>query len=320
MARRLETGQLLMFFPLAYLFAWAFFLPLGLSKAGLGWIPPNLSLPVMTVLGTLCPSIAALVTLRVTTHRWPKRRHIHHPLRMAVTFLLCPLIIGAVFAMSPAILLIKGPLATLHWHALLSFSVFNCSTVIGGPIGEEPGWRGFALPRLQRLMQPSKASLFLGILWACWHLPLFLCLSWGSSSFPNYILMFAGLSVIVTFLFNFSGQSVLVAICAHAMFNTVSRWLAALLGDAPVRENLNPELIMGHMWSFSGLIFDSVHQGTPRTRKDGSRNSCQSSSLGTASNIIIGLKRVELVEADSEQGLPKHGLMVTRKNSLCQSQ
>ncbi len=245
MAQSLETKQLFMFFALAYLFAWMFFLPLGLSKAGLGWIPLNLSLPIMSVVGTLGPSVAALVTLRVTAHRWPKPKHIDHPLRLGVTFLLCPLIIGLVFAVSPAVLLIKGPVATLHWRDLLSFSVFNYSTVIGGPLGEEPGWRGFALPRLQRLMPPWKASLLLGILWACWHLPLFLCLSWSSSSFTHYILIVVGLSVVMTFLFNLSDQSVLVAICVHAMFNTISRWLTALLGDAPLRENLNPELVIG---------------------------------------------------------------------------
>lgn len=254
MARRLETKQLLVFFAFAYLFAWMFFLPLGLSKAGLGWIPLNLSLPIMTVLGTLCPSVAALVTLRVTARRWPKPRRIEHPLRLGVTLLLCPLIIGAVFAVSPAVLLIKGPVATLHWRALLSFSVFDYSTVIGGPLGEEPGWRGFALPRLQRLMQPWKASLLLGILWACWHLPLFLCLSWTSSSFPHFMLILVGLSVVMTFLFNFSGQSVLVAICAHAMFNTISRWQAALLGDAPLRENLNPELVIGICGVLAGVF------------------------------------------------------------------
>ncbi len=53
MTRSLESRQLVIFFGLAYGIAWLFFLLLGLSRAGLGWIPLTLSLPVMSVLGTL---------------------------------------------------------------------------------------------------------------------------------------------------------------------------------------------------------------------------------------------------------------------------
>ena len=49
----------------------------------------------------------------------------------------------------------------------------------GGPLGEEPGWRGFALPRLQSRFKPFWASLILGILWTCWHLPDFLTSAQG---------------------------------------------------------------------------------------------------------------------------------------------
>lgn len=66
--------QLVLFFAFAYGIAWLFFVPLGLSKAGLGWFPVEVSLPLMTVLGTLGPSLAALFTLRLTEGRWPKAR------------------------------------------------------------------------------------------------------------------------------------------------------------------------------------------------------------------------------------------------------
>lgn len=52
----------------------------------------------------------------------------------------------------------------------LFFTIF----VFGGPLGEEPGWRGFALPRFQERHGPLLASLFLGVLWGLWHLPVYL--------------------------------------------------------------------------------------------------------------------------------------------------
>jgi membrane protease YdiL (CAAX protease family) len=46
--------------------------------------------------------------------------------------------------------------------------------IIGGPLGEEPGWRGFALPRLQRHYGPLVGTLILSPLWAFWHVPIWL--------------------------------------------------------------------------------------------------------------------------------------------------
>ena len=48
---------------------------------------------------------------------------------------------------------------------------FATTFFLGGPLGEEPGWRGFALPRLQGRSGPLVGSLILGVLWALWHLP-----------------------------------------------------------------------------------------------------------------------------------------------------
>jgi len=71
---------------------------------------------------------------------------------------------------------------------------------------------------------------------------------------PYYILIVLGLSGVMTFLFNLSGQSLIVAILVHAMFNTASRWLAALLGDQTLRDRWSPELVMG----LCGVIIASI--------------------------------------------------------------
>ena len=52
--------------------------------------------------------------------------------------------------------------------------VFVYILVLMGPLGEEAGWRGFALKRLLMSQTPIKASVTLGMIWSIWHLPLFL--------------------------------------------------------------------------------------------------------------------------------------------------
>jgi membrane protease YdiL (CAAX protease family) len=236
--------QLILFFILTYGLAWLFFGTLGLSRAGLAWIPLDLSIPIMTVAGSFAPSIAALVTLRITEHRWPVSGRLSIR-AVLVSAIVAPLWIMLVFAVVPAAILTMGKWAALEWSALLSPSVYGVSTLLGGPLGEEPGWRGFALPRLQARLGPAKASLLLGLLWAVWHLPLFLTRAWSSTNFPTYLLIVTGLSFSMTYLFNLSGGSVVAAMAAHAFFNTASRWLGGLLANAEIRAGLSPALIIG---------------------------------------------------------------------------
>lgn len=254
MNRQLKARQVRLFFIIAYAWAWLFFVPLGLSRVGLGWIPFTLSIPVMTVLGTLGPTIAALATLRITERRWPNLKSPPSLTRLLLGFVVTPVVISLTYAVLPAIALANAPVAALHWTALASFSFYNISTVLGGPLFEEPGWRGFVLPRLQDLLGPFRASLLLGVLWWGWHLPLFLCRFWSSSGIGAYLLIVVGLSFVFTFLYNFFSRSVAVMIVAHAAFNTTSRWLSALLGDAPLRQRPSPEIVIGLAGLFVAVV------------------------------------------------------------------
>jgi membrane protease YdiL (CAAX protease family) len=87
---------------------------------------------------------------------------------------------------------------------------------IKGPI-EEFGWRGLALPLLQRKFAPMWAALILGIVWGFWHLPAFL-LSGTQQSAWSFTPFFAGtvaISLIVTALFNASRGSILLPALMH---------------------------------------------------------------------------------------------------------
>src|SRR5215210_4285066 len=86
----------------------------------------------------------------------------------------------------------------------------------GGPVFEEIGWRGFALPRLQLLHGPLVGSLILGALWGLWHLPLFLIPSWDTPhgsvlDVALFVTLAVALTVVFTWVFNNTKGSVLLA-------------------------------------------------------------------------------------------------------------
>ncbi len=101
------------------------------------------------------------------------------------------------------------------------------ANLIGGPLGEELGWRGFALDRLQKKWNALVASLVLGIIWAAWHLPLFFIkgtpqqgLGFGTFRFWLFCLLVVCLSVLTTWVYNNTHRSTLSAVLMHFMFNS----------------------------------------------------------------------------------------------------
>ena len=104
-----------------------------------------------------------------------------------------------------------------------------------GPLGEEPGWRGFALPRLQALHGPLVGSIILGVLWGLWHLPLFFT-PWNELTTFNvvvYVLATTCLSIIYTWVFNNTKGSILIAILLHWSFDVATVPVASLF-PAPI--------------------------------------------------------------------------------------
>jgi membrane protease YdiL (CAAX protease family) len=122
---------------------------------------------------------------------------------------------------------------------------FVSMVLIGGPLFEEPGWTGFAQPRLQRLHGPLLGGVILGSLWALWHLPGFLIPSQNLTDIPPrgtvldfvvFSLALVGLRFIIMWVVNNTRGSVLMAILTHASWNTF--YSAALIGLFPARSVL----------------------------------------------------------------------------------
>lgn len=88
-------------------------------------------------------------------------------------------------------------------------------------VGEEVGWRGYALPRLAVRLGLGWSSILLGVIWAWWHLPLFLILGTDTSgqSFPVYLLQGAALSVAMAWLYWRTEGSLLLVMLMHAAVN-----------------------------------------------------------------------------------------------------
>ncbi len=104
------------------------------------------------------------------------------------------------------------------WTGLLpGFAIALLIPGLGGA-WEEPGWRGFALPRLQAGRSALFAALILGVLIAGWHLPLMVV---GEVHWSDIVLIM-GAAIVFNWVFNNANGSVLIVMMMHAINNTVS--------------------------------------------------------------------------------------------------
>jgi uncharacterized protein len=112
---------------------------------------------------------------------------------------------------------------------------------LGGPLGEELGWRGFILPRLQARRTALGASLLLGLIWGLWHIPLYFVpgtgqfetVSGGTSpafAIGAFVVWTIGLSILFTWLFNQTRSSLIVVILFHASIN-LGAFMPAAVGS-----------------------------------------------------------------------------------------
>lgn len=119
-------------------------------------------------------------------------------------------------------------------------------------LAEEPGWRDFALPRMQALVGAPLAALVIGVVWGVWHLPLFLTqwARWDDGDVPwfrpvVFVAFCVVFNVVMTWVFNRTGQSLPMAMLLHVSVNNFASgpWGAMFPGLA--HDTLQAALLLG---------------------------------------------------------------------------
>ena len=117
------------------------------------------------------------------------------------------------------------------WPAIVTrYLPFALLTLLtAAPIQEELGWRGFALPRLQRWLGPAAGTAVLGAVWAAWHLPNVFFRGWDIATTALFLLATFLTAFPYTWLANHTRGSVPLAMLFHAGTNTSTRLVSTLV-------------------------------------------------------------------------------------------
>ena len=208
---------LIFYFTLAYAISW----PLWLLSRVAGGTAGT----VLLVIGGFGPMIAAAVTLRRSGGSltdWARRiLRWRVPIAYYAYALALPALIMVLMNLGLAALGTPPDWSAVPGRLPAYLQTFLLTALIFGG-QEEPGWRGFALPRLQQRHSPLVATLILGLAWGVWHIPLY-----GPAGFVVPLI----LAFFYTWLYNKTG-SVLLCILLHASFTPAQDHLL-LTADSP---------------------------------------------------------------------------------------
>jgi len=216
-----------------------------------------------TIAGTLGPLFAALVMWRREQGGILAaiRQRVRTTLKGFAGVVVGIVVVGATFVLGTALILSDDPPHGWQIGAVSLYGFYALTTLLGGPIFEEWGWRGFAQPRLQAAIGPLPAALVVGLGWGLWHLPLFLVPAWSSATIPQYVAMVTALSVIMAWGFNASGGWIVAAIAMHFTYNASSRVLGGFLGDASIRSWPDPVTAILLAFAASALLAAVLTRG-----------------------------------------------------------
>ena len=241
-----DTGSnsgIVLFVVLSFAWSWGF----GFVASQISTDTPKLGVALMIVAG-FGPSLAGVALVATSIGRSGLRRWIGRCFNWRVgwgwyvlAFLVSPVVM--VFALALSVLLGEAlPAFPAASQIPLVIANFGLVLVIGGPLGEEFGWRGYLMPTLTARMNWRASSLGVGVVWGLWHLPLFFIEGTTQAYMPIAIFLIniiAG-SVLFGWLFERTGGSVLPALMLHTSLNG----FAGILGIVPTAATVLPYMLV----------------------------------------------------------------------------
>jgi len=227
-----KRHPLITFFLLTYVLSWTFEIPLVVLRDGIAGTQGF----VLNILAANVPSVLAIMLTVIVFGRGSLRRLLGRLLIWRVNPLWYLVVLGP-FVLAGGMIalntLMGGPAMSLGMPLLGAAVLLALSIFPGSALGEEIGWRGYALPRLQTGRSALSASLILGVIWGLWHLPLYFTGQAGRplGLFPLFVVLTIAMSVIITWVYNSTGGSLLLVVLLHATFNLPLTILIAPLGS-----------------------------------------------------------------------------------------
>jgi len=227
-----KRHPIITFFVLTYALSWTFEIPLVVQRDGIAGTQGL----VLNILAANVPSVLAIVLTAMVFGRGALRKLLGRLLIWRVDPRWYLVVLGPAALAGGMVTLNSfagGPAMSLGMPLLTAVIMLAFSIFPGSALGEEIGWRGYALPRLQARMSALSASLILGVIWGFYHLPLYFT---GQairplSLFPLFVVSTIALSVIITWMYNSTGGSLLLVVLLHATYNLPLTLLIAPLGN-----------------------------------------------------------------------------------------
>jgi membrane protease YdiL (CAAX protease family) len=226
------------YFVLAYGIMWLVISPMVVDALGIANIPDAVSLISYLLSSLLGPTVAAFSVTGILEGRAGMRLLLRRTFQVRAGWQWCLVILFVplmIWVGAYSFLYNGAPLMGLISNPSLLLSIFLPNVLFGlliPSIGEEPGWRGFALPRLQKLYGPILGTLILGTLHGIWHLPALLTPLFDPFTLPGFIefvLTAVAASFLYTWVFNSTGGNVWIAIVLHSAGNAAVKLTSELI-------------------------------------------------------------------------------------------